>query len=192
MFNKYNYNTFGQSFLFNKFLVVSALNDITIKTSEMKKRKRDHWKMVQLRKSYFHSGTNKAKDYRKKRKKEFTEESNKREKERKRERESQWRVSWMVELKLPTNWSAGSMVRILASAENLSVLPSFEGSDGKAEDSGLKGLGFNPPPRQEICSCFQLVALEPLRSVPLSIFHMLQIHMIINSHRNGGEGTLFP
>ena len=42
MFNKYNYNAFGQSFLFNKFLVLSAFNDITIKTSEMKKRKRDH------------------------------------------------------------------------------------------------------------------------------------------------------
>ena len=39
-----------------------------------------------------------------------------------------------------------------------------DGSDGKAEDSGLKGFGFNPPRRQENFSSFQLFALEPMRS----------------------------
>ena len=35
-----------------------------------------------------------------------------------------------------------------------------DGSDGKAEDSGLKGPRFNPQPRQENFTCFWLVALE--------------------------------
>ena len=43
-----------------------------------------------------------------------------------------------------------------------------DGSDGKAEDSGLKGLGLNHGPRQEkyknIFSCFGLLALWPMRS----------------------------
>ena len=43
-----------------------------------------------------------------------------------------------------------------------------DGSDVKAEDSGLKGLGFNPLQRQEKLrnnlSCFGLIASEPMRS----------------------------
>ena len=49
------------------------------------------------------------------------------------------------------------------------------GSDGKAGESGLKGSGFHLLP-----------ALVPMRSI------LLQIHVIINSHGNGKEGTIFP
>ena len=70
-----------------------------------------------------------------------------------------------------------------------------DGSGGKTEDLGLKGPGLNPWPRQEklknMFSCFWLVALEPMRST-LSICILLQIHMITNSHGNGGEVAFFP
>ena len=38
------------------------------------------------------------------------------------------------------------------------------GSDGKAEDLGLKGPWFNPLLKQEYFSYFQLAALEAMRS----------------------------
>ena len=53
------------------------------------------------------------------------------------------------------------------------------GSYGKAEDSGLKGLGFNPLPRQDNFSCFQLVASEPMRSAVKVFARLLQMHVII-------------
>ena len=43
-------------------------------------------------------------------------------------------------------------------------MSSCDSSDGKAEYSELKGLGFNPGSRQDYFSCFRLVALEPMRS----------------------------
>ena len=71
-----------------------------------------------------------------------------------------------------------------------------DGSDGKEEDSGLKGPIFNPWPRQgklkNIFSCFWLVVLEPMRSSSKVFAVLLQIHLIINIHVNGEEDILFP
>ena len=48
------------------------------------------------------------------------------------------------------------------------VTNSYDGSDGKAVDSGLEGPGYNPRQRQEnfdnIFSRLRLVVLEPMRS----------------------------
>ena len=46
-----------------------------------------------------------------------------------------------------------------------------DGSDGKEKDSGLKGCGSIPGQgkknRKNIFYCFQLVALEPMRSLSI-------------------------
>ena len=70
-------------------------------------------------------------------------------------------------------------------------MPMCDGSDGKAENSGLKGPWFNSPLRQENFSCFQLVALEPMRSAP-KYLNIAANTRDNNSHGNGEEGTLFP
>ena len=61
----------------------------------------------------------------------------------------------------------------------------IDGSDGTADDWGLKGHGFNPQLRQvkgkNILSCFRLVALEPLRSTSNCMPHCLCIHVTINN-----------
>ena len=58
-------------------------------------------------------------------------------------------------------------------------MPRCDGSNGKAEGTGLKGSGFNPWPRQEkwknIFSCFWLAPY-------LLIQVLIQIHMVMNNH----------
>ena len=55
--------------------------------------------------------------------------------------------------------------------------------------NGLKGPGLHPPwGKQNILSCFRVVALEPIRFASI----LLQIHVIVNIHRYGEESTLFP
>ena len=58
------------------------------------------------------------------------------------------------------------------------------GSDGKAKkDSGLKGPGFNPRPRQEQCCLLFLFVCFGVYEIYLEVFDILMwIHVAINNH----------
>ena len=64
---------------------------------------------------------------------------------------------------------------------------SLNGLDGKVEDSGLKGPGFNPQPRQgklnNIFSCFGLVVLEPIRYTPKCLMHYTHWNIMQSNRR---------